>query len=77
MATDLAGLPPLSICSVEFDPLRDEAELFARRAIAAGVPVQLRRYEGMLHGFVGLPQMTPMAHRAIDDLATDLKAALA
>lgn len=39
----LAGLPPALIVSADQDPLRDEAELYAAKLIAAGVPVQVRR----------------------------------
>jgi acetyl esterase len=39
----LGGLAPALIMSSEFDPLRDEAEQYAAKLIAAGVPVQVRR----------------------------------
>jgi acetyl esterase len=39
----LAGLPPALIVSLEESPLRDEAEQYAAKLIAAGVPVQVRR----------------------------------
>ena len=32
-------------------PLRDEAELYGRKLIAAGVPVYSRRFLGSAHGF--------------------------
>lgn len=40
------------------------------------MPVVLRRYSGMIHGFVALTQFTPVADRALDELAADLKGAL-
>lgn len=42
----LGGLAPALIISAELDPLRDEAEQYAAKLIAAGVPVQMRRIEG-------------------------------
>jgi acetyl esterase/lipase len=49
-AAELANLPPAFISAMEFDPLRDEAVIYALGLMQAGVPVELHVYPGTFHG---------------------------
>jgi acetyl esterase/lipase len=71
-AADLGGLAPALVQTAEYDPLCFEAEQYAARLKAAGVPVSLTRYDGQIHGFVRLGALTPQAGRALDEVAAAL-----
>lgn len=49
---DLSGLPRTLILTAQYDPLRDEGELYGRRLQEAGVEATVHRYESANHGFL-------------------------
>lgn len=73
----LEGLPPTYVATSGFDPLRDEGEAYARRLSEAGIPVVLRRHEGLLHGFASRAGVDPDARIALQHAAGVLRAGLA
>ena len=76
LAQDLSGLAPAYIATAGFDPLRDEAEEYAARLRAAGVPVALRRHPGLMHAFANTAQLARSAKEPLLEAAGALRCAL-
>jgi len=74
---DAAGLPPAQIQSAECDPLHVQAEQYRDHLRAAGVEVDYRSYDGMIHGYFGLESVFPVAADAMRAAGDALRAALA
>ncbi|SBV34816.1 conserved protein of unknown function [uncultured Sphingopyxis sp.] len=55
LAGDLTGLPPAYIATGSLDLFFDENLDYARRLVAAGVPVDLHSYAGAIHAFNAIP----------------------
>jgi acetyl esterase len=77
LAPDLSNLPPALILTAEYDPLRDEGEEYGRRLQAAGVPVTIRRYDGLIHGFFGQALIIDKARSAVEETSRTLREAFA
>jgi acetyl esterase len=73
---DLAGLPAAMVVTAECDPLRDQGEAFARKLQNAGVAVELKRYDGMIHPFLSLAGIIDTGRVAIADAAAAVRQAL-
>jgi acetyl esterase len=71
-AKNLGGLPAAFVITAECDVLRDQGEAYAHRLEEAGVPVQLKRYDGAIHGFFNMAGMLDTGKQAISDAGAAL-----
>ncbi|MBK5566028.1 alpha/beta hydrolase [Ensifer sp. SSB1] len=67
--TDLSGLPPSYITGAFFDPLRDDARIYAARLAAAGVNVTFREEPQMIHAWLRARHMSEGAREGFQRLA--------
>ena len=74
---DLHGLPPSLIICAESEVLRCDAELMAERLAAAGVPATLQIWEGQVHAFPVLTDLTPESREALEEVVLFVKEAAA
>ncbi|WLS78597.1 alpha/beta hydrolase [Erwinia pyri] len=74
-SAQLQGLPPTLIQTAELDVLRDEGEAFGRKLDAAGVPVTVTRYNGMIHdyGLLNALSQEPTVRTAIQQASAELQ----
>jgi acetyl esterase len=62
--------------TAQFDPLRDEGEAYATQLRSAGVDARHVRYQGVIHGFFGVP-IFRKGQQALDEAAAALNEAFA
>lgn len=75
-ARDFAGLPPATVVTAEFDPLRDEGLAYARKLSEAGVEVTSTTYDGMIHDFLLMSGAIDRAGELISWLGKELQTRL-
>jgi acetyl esterase len=73
----VAGLPPVCLHTAEFDPLRDEGQLYAERLFQAGIATRYTCHPGMIHLFYGMEKLIPYAATAWQLIGRDIRAMLA
>ena len=76
LSESLAGLPPAFVLLAECDVLHDEGERYAERLRQHGVSTELRRYPGMLHGFMACGGVVDAAWDALRDAGEAVRAGL-
>lgn len=74
-ARDLSGLPPATVITAGFDPIRDEGIAYADRLTEDGVDVEHMHYEAQIHAFVSLYEHLDDGVEAIDRMGEQLRAA--
>lgn len=73
LTPDVHGTAPALIISAGYDPLRDEAEVYAQKLRDSEVPVEMQRYGTMVHGFISMPVLFKEADEAILQASFALK----
>ena len=74
MAKDLKDQPKTLIITAEFDPLRDEGEMYGIALKEAGNDVVIQRIGGAVHGFITYPRFAitvTAAYQAINDFLNE------
>jgi len=73
---DLTGLPPAHLIVGSLDPLLDDSQRLGARLKEAGVPSELKVYEGLNHGFIRHGRLVSAARGAVGDCAAALRSLL-
>lgn len=74
-AREVRRVAPAFVITAEFDPLRDEGEAYGERLKKEGVPVEIKRYDGAIHGFFSFGHIMDQGKQAVADAAARLRQA--
>jgi len=72
---DPTGLPPATVLTCGFDPLRDEGIAYADRLSEAGVPTTHLHYPGAVHGILSVTDEVALAEEAMAEVVSALDGA--
>ncbi len=76
-ARSFEHLPPALVVTAAFDPLRDEGEAYGEALRHAGGQVIVRRFDGLIHGFVNLVGISRASRDALVEVAGATRALFA
>ena len=77
LAADLSDLPPALIVAAGFDPLRDEALLYAQKLLDAGVPTQTILFSANTHAEINATGVGRTALNMLGEIVPALKRLIA
>ena len=72
-AQTFRGMPPATILTAQYDPVRDDGAAYAQRLRDDGVEVEYRRFEGLAHAAFQMANVSPRAREFIHAAAAALK----
>jgi acetyl esterase len=75
-AASLAGLPPAIVNLAGFDPLHDDGLAYATALREAGVPAEVTREGGLVHGYLSYTAISPSCLQATERLVASVSATL-
>jgi len=76
LASSLAGMPSTTLLVAGYDVNRDEALVYGRRLLEAGVECRVHLYEHLPHGFASMAGFIEAGRAALSDGAQALRRAL-
>ncbi|MGW5515642.1 alpha/beta hydrolase [Nocardia africana] len=76
LAEDVTGLAPAVVTVAGFDPLRDDGIAYAAKLADSGVPVELIREPGLVHGYLGLTALSATSRDAFLRIAASIVRAM-